>query len=218
VKSCVLFLQRNHRLNAEALAAVQSALEIKITAYNDEPGPSDQELKELKPDLILNFLCDKVHRGAVLTYPTINFHPAPPEYPGRGGASLALYDGKVEFGATAHSMIKKVDAGVIYDVETFAIKKNDGCDDVFRKAEDACLILLRRNLQRIKIGGKPPTPLKLQWSGKSMSRKDFDQWLILNPANKDEFLKKIRAASHPKFPGPYVIVHGLKFAFVPESK
>jgi hypothetical protein len=44
-------------------------------------------------------------------YGAVNFHPGPPSYPGWAPAHFALYDQADEFGATAHLMVEKVDAG-----------------------------------------------------------------------------------------------------------
>src|SRR5258707_14038024 len=42
-----------------------------------------------------------------------NFHPGPPAYPGWAPAHFALYDRARVFGATAHVMTERVDAGPI---------------------------------------------------------------------------------------------------------
>lgn len=47
---------------------------------------------------------------------TINFHGASPEYPGRDPHHWASYDSAKVFGATAHAMWPKVDAGQICGV------------------------------------------------------------------------------------------------------
>jgi len=42
-----------------------------------------------------------------------NIHPGPPEYPGSYPIAFALKDNALKYGATAHEMIEKVDAGPI---------------------------------------------------------------------------------------------------------
>ena len=56
-----------------------------------------------------------------LGYGAVNFHPGPPSYPGWAPAHFALYDQADEFGATAHLMVEKVDAGPIIDLAAFPI-------------------------------------------------------------------------------------------------
>ena len=65
---------------------------------------------------------------------SINFHPAPPKYPGTGCASYAIYNGERRYGATAHIMNDKYDDGAILRVKYFKISNYDYCDDLFNKA------------------------------------------------------------------------------------
>jgi hypothetical protein len=50
------------------------------------------------------------------------------------------------------------------------------------------------------------------WKRKPMTRKQFDEWLILNETEREDFIRKIQAARHSEFPGPYVFIHGYRFA------
>src|SRR5512140_3096248 len=59
-----------------------------------------------------------------LGYGAYNFHSGPPNYPGRTPAHFATFDRACEFGATAHVMTERVDAGAIVGVESFAIPAN----------------------------------------------------------------------------------------------
>src|SRR6266481_2419879 len=64
-------------------------------------------------------LIDRAHIAA------INFHPAPPDYPGSGCVNLALYDGAKTYGVTAHVMNEKVDNGPIIHCRRFPIFPQD---------------------------------------------------------------------------------------------
>ena len=55
-----------------------------------------------------------------------NFHPGPPEFPGRFPSVFALYKGASQFGVTAHEMTAAVDAGPIITADWFKIPGN--CD------------------------------------------------------------------------------------------
>src|SRR5258708_26254606 len=59
-----------------------------------------------------------VCRGVLarLGYGALNFHPAPPGYPGWAPSHFALYERAQQFGATVHVMVEQVDAGPIVDV------------------------------------------------------------------------------------------------------
>ena len=45
--------------------------------------------------------------------PSYNFHPGPPNRPGRYPSVFALYDNARHFGITVHEMLPKVDSGAI---------------------------------------------------------------------------------------------------------
>src|SRR5688572_22055354 len=47
---------------------------------------------------------------AALPGPAYNFHPGPPERPGRYPSVFALYEGAQAFGVTVHEMIARVDS------------------------------------------------------------------------------------------------------------
>lgn len=50
-----------------------------------------------------------------------NFHPGPPELPGRRAALRAAEGGSNTYGVTFHTMAEKVDAGPIHAVRRFAL-------------------------------------------------------------------------------------------------
>jgi methionyl-tRNA formyltransferase len=56
-----------------------------------------------------------------LGYGAYNFHPGPPNYPGWAPSYFAIYHQVTEFGATAHQMVERVDAGPIVGLETFRV-------------------------------------------------------------------------------------------------
>lgn len=209
MKSCVLFLRKNHRFNEDAVRIVRGGLQI-VGVFDESSAASGGQIPA---DFYLNFFCEHIHRGRVLESPNVNFHPAPPQYPGRGSASVALFDGAERFGATAHGMVGKVDSGPIYRVRTFPILENDDCDALFSKAEILCLDLLGETVAHLaRHGDLPDADADAAWSGRAMSRKDFDRWLVLDQNDETAFRRKVRAARHPKFKGPYVYVHGHRFA------
>ena len=51
----------------------------------------------------------------------INFHTAPPKYPGTGGYSMAIYNKDRVYGVTAHYIDEKVDHGEIFHTLYFPI-------------------------------------------------------------------------------------------------
>jgi len=212
--SCVLLLGDNKRLNKQAIRLVRRYLRVKKVVYFYKQGITEARVAALKPDYVLNFLSDKVLKGALLKFKNVNFHPAPPEWPGRGSASMALFNADKTYGATAHVMEPNVDSGAILLVKRFPISADQLCEDVFRQGKEACLVLLERVLRHIRKYGSLPPQIPEKWRGKPCNKRDFQKWLILNPGNKREFISKIKASKHSIFPGPYLIVHGYKFGLL----
>lgn len=206
---CILLAPPQHRLTGAAIVLCAQDYHVVIGNHLN-----DEKLAETHCDLLVSFLSDRILPGSCLKSPNVNFHPAPPRYPGRGGASYAIFDGADEYGATAHVMHERVDAGPILLTEKFGIEPTDTCESLFERAEDSCLSLLEKTLDVVKSSRSLPPPNGEQWSGAAKTRKQFDRWLVLDPSDSDVFSRKIKAAVHTKFPGPYVELHGHKFALV----
>jgi methionyl-tRNA formyltransferase len=201
-----LCIPPDHALSSAAVRLVEAKFKTRVV-----PADKAALLDEKPGDMVLNFLGSTIFRGRVLDVSNVNFHPAPPEYPGRGGASRALFDGSATFGATAHRMERTPDSGPIYAVERFPIEPAEGCASVFARAEAACLDLLGGIVSHLAEHQTLPPPTDAKWVGRAMTRKQFEAWLVLDPADPESFERKIAAARHPRFPGPYVIVNGHRF-------
>jgi len=90
------------------------------------------DLEVLAPDMLrrarlIGFVTDVVvpaHILNALGFGAYNFHPGPPHYPGWVPAHCAIYDKAEYFGATAHVMAERVDAGPIIGFKMFGIPPN----------------------------------------------------------------------------------------------
>lgn len=169
-------------------------------------------------DVILNFLSPVILsadalRGARLG--AVNFHPAPPEWPGVGSASYALYAGDDQFGVTAHLMTERVDAGPILRVDRFPIDPDDTCDTLIERAMAQSLALFRSLVAEIASTGLP-VPSGDRWTRPAASRLQFERWMTITPdASADEVRRKVRALRSVHFPGPFVEVGGYRFELPP---
>lgn len=125
-------------------------------------------------DFLLNFLsAPRVRSSELAKFKTaINFHPAPPEYPGVGSASLALYDKRTEHGATAHLMDPLFDHGEIVRVRRFPIRET-GYTALWNRSIDECLKLFQEIVRDISHG-VPIVPMNIPWERNSYSRKEFE--------------------------------------------
>lgn len=212
--SCVILVGNNQKLNKEAINHTRKYFLIKKIVNFRDDNITEAQVAALKPEYVFNFLSDKILKGPLLKFKNINFHPAPPEWPGRGSASLALFHGAKYYGATAHIMNLSVDSGKILLVKRFPIFTGETCESVFARGEKACLALLKKAVSYISKHGQLPFVCAEVWKRKPSTRKEFQKWLILDPKNKKEFIKKIKSATHSRFSGPYVMIHGYKFGLV----
>jgi methionyl-tRNA formyltransferase len=216
-KSCILLIGKQENLNRSAILFAQQILDIKALVRHEDKHLDEEFLAQLKPDFVLSFLSEKILKGPLLRCPNVNFHPAPPEWPGRGGASLAIYHRAETYGATAHIMNPIVDSGPILAVQRFPILPGESCESLFDRAEHACLELFYEVGAHISAQGGLPKISGENWKRKPMTRKQFEKWLVLNEKDKDDFIRKIQAARHSQYPGPYVFIHGHKFALLEDA-
>lgn len=102
----------------------------------------------------------------------VNFHPAPPDYPGSAANHLALYEGAERFGVTAHGMVSRIDAGPILAVADFPIPPDIGHRTLDELTWPALLMLVSR-LAPSLTGTVPwPPPPPLCWRGPARRRGD----------------------------------------------
>lgn len=177
-------------------------------------------LTEKPVDFIFNFLSPTILPAEVLSgarRAAINFHPAPPEWPGVGSASFALFENASEFGATAHVMTTRVDAGPILRVLRFPISAGDTCERLFDHSLNISMQLFYSLLTDLAVLGKIE-PCGESWGRKAVTRKQFEEWMTLSPSDPVELIhRKERALRHTRFPGPFMQVAGLRFELPPRK-
>ena len=221
--TCVLLMSAHQHLADSAEDFCRRLFTVRYTCRRERrDNAMPQELSDLirggEIDYLLNFLSPIIIPGDVLAAvkrDAINFHPAPPEWPGVGSASYALYHGEKTFGVTAHQMIPKVDSGPIYDVLRFPILPGDDCEAVFRRAIEHALVQFYYLLPRLAADGALK-PSGDTWKRKPIKRKEFEAWMTMTPDTPpDEMKRKIRATRHPRYSGPYLQVGNWRFELPP---
>ena len=109
--------------------------------------------------------------SSALGFGAYNFHPGPPHYPGWVPAHFAIYNKASYFGATAHVMIERVDAGPIVGVKMFDIPPNTS---VLRLQELAFVELARlfwHLAPALATQSEPLAELPVRWSGTKSTRR-----------------------------------------------
>jgi methionyl-tRNA formyltransferase len=145
-----------------------------------------------------------------------NFHPGPPDYPGWAPAHFALYDRARMFGATAHRMVERVDAGPIIGIETFPILDNIGVRELEQIAFIRLAYLFWRLSKDLATRSEPMPTLPITWSGRKSTRTDYVSACQI-PADISEAELKLRVrAFHDDFRAiyPTINLHGFQFQLV----
>ena len=147
-----------------------------------------------------------------------NFHPGPPTYPGWAPAHFAWYERAKIFGATAHLMTERVDAGPIVGTETFIIPQGISVRELEQIAYVRLAYLFWRLARQLATQTEPLRTLPIEW-GKGRSTRQMYESICNIPLNisKEELDRRI-GAFHDDFRGihPTVTLHGIKFRAVCE--
>ncbi len=118
---------------------------------------------------------------ARLEGPGYNFHPGPPERPGRYPSVFALFDNAADFGITVHEMAPQVDSGPIVMTERFAIP----ADSDLRALENLTLTKLAESFKRMAPYfanvARPLPHLPIAWTGRRTRRADYEALRIITP-------------------------------------
>nr|WP_011899475.1 formyltransferase family protein [Vibrio anguillarum]CAJ87702.1 putative methionyl-tRNA formyltransferase [Vibrio anguillarum serovar O2] len=154
----------------------------------------------------------------------INFHPAPPEYPGSGCVNFALYDNAAEYGVTAHIMNELVDNGDILEVRRFALTPCDDLSSVLsRTHNELCNLCLDFISGIYFLGGKfieerLATSANEKWRGNARRLRELESLQKVNPNISEDELKRVVRATYIEGYPPVIELHGFKFCLELESK
>jgi methionyl-tRNA formyltransferase len=150
-------------------------------------------------------------------YGAYNFHPGPPEYPGWAPYSFALYDDAVTFGATAHRMTDRVDAGPVVGVERFPVPHGLTLPQLLNRTNGAMFQLFASLADALVNRPEPLAELAVNWGHKKTTKRDFSARCQLSPdISVDELHRIVRAFGiGDGFTVPETRLHGIRFALVP---
>lgn len=216
--TCALLLTDDLELAEPAERLVRSLFQLRHVSMHSRtekrfPDQASELIEKGEVDVLLNYLAPMIVPGSVLSRvrrEAINFHPAPPAWPGIGSASYALYRGDKTFGATAHRMTSRIDAGDIVRVVRFPVLPDDSCDSLFKRGLASTLPLLTEVCEELARTGTL-TPSGEVWDRPAITRNEFERWMTLSPADPpDEVNRKVRALRHPRFPGPFFEIDGVR--------
>jgi methionyl-tRNA formyltransferase len=108
-----------------------------------------------------------------LGYGAYNFHPGSPNFPGWAPARFAVHRQATEFGATAHVMTERVDAGPIVGTELFPVPAGISFSGLEELAYAHLARLFRRLAKSLATEIEPLPELPISWSGQKTSRRFY---------------------------------------------
>jgi len=171
-----------------ALSIIPATSPVSLETACADAGPETRLLSFCSPII--------VPRGSLscLSGPAYNFHPGPPERPGRYPSVFALYEGAEQFGVTIHEMLASVDSGPIVAAEWFDIPPR--CD--LQKLEEMTLVhlvtLFRGLAPHLATDPTPLPRLTIPWRGRKTTKADCDALCAVAPdMDADEAARRRRA-------------------------
>lgn len=157
------------------------------------------------------YLIDKASIAA------INFHPAPPEYPGSGCLNFALYDEAKDYGVTAHLMNEKVDNGKILACHRFPIQKSDTVDSLLERTHLEMLELFCNVTAGIGNGGAKYIERLIfesadeKWNGEARKVSELRKLQTIDKNATEQELERVIRATYTELYPPKVVLHGFEF-------
>lgn len=141
---------------------------------------------------------------------SLNFHPAPPEYPGVGCVNFALYEGAEEYGVTCHHMVAQVDSGPIVAVRRFPIYAWDTVASLLTRTYAYLEVLFYEVMDRLLAGDELPLAPE-RWRRPAFTRRDLDMLSRIEPGmTEEEVQRRVRATTFGPW-RPFVLLHGHRF-------
>ncbi len=194
----------------------QDHIKANFTNYQIIEGENTDPLPNIEDscDYLISFLSPWIIPESILTKAkyAINFHPAPPKYPGTGCYNFAIYDKQTQYGATCHHMATKVDTGNIIDVKFFPLYPQDTVYTLKNRTMDNMIQLFYEITNLIK--NNQPLPVSdLHWLRQPYKRKDLVELCRIDKnMSQEEISLRIQATY---FPGakdqPFIEIGGKKF-------
>jgi methionyl-tRNA formyltransferase len=213
----ILFLSKKNDIYAEqALAYLKNNVDSVDVFWGTWGDLLPKEIKSWRGDIIISYLSRWILSAEILTRASmysINFHPAPPEYPGIGGYNFALYNLDKVYGVTCHLMNEKVDSGKIIRVVRFPIQDNDNVKSLIEKTYVHMLNLFKEFVDSLSSNDFLITDDVETWNTKKFKRTDLDNLSIIRiDMSIKEIERRIKATLYGDFK-PYIILHGHKFFY-----
>lgn len=210
----VLFLGKPGDTRCEAAIDLCERSFSNVNAYTGDWGSSIPDgALAWSGDLIVSYLSRWIVPAELLErarVAAINFHPAPPEYPGYACTSFALYEDAADYGVTCHHMDAAVDTGPIVKVRRFPVEAEDDLASLLERTYGELFTLFAETIALLRAGCPLPQSDET-WTRKPFTRKEF---LPLTTVTVDTPIDEIRRRARATLPGqPVLRIGQCEFAF-----
>jgi len=215
-KQAVLFLgKKNDPYVEKALKFCQSNFYEVHSHLGNWGDPLPEGIGWWDGDYIISYLSRWIVPDSLLQKAkigAINFHPAPPEFPGFGPNNFALYEGAQEYGVTCHRMAAQVDTGEIIAVKRFPLLPTDDINTLLMRTYDYQLVLFY-DIMGLILQGKDLPKSQDSWTRKPFTRKELDALGVITPdMSREEISRRIKSTSFQGWK-PTIELHGYVFEF-----
>jgi methionyl-tRNA formyltransferase len=182
-----------------------------LNIFNQE-NPYNEDKYDDRINFSMSFLNPFIIKDErIINKKCINIHPSSPKYRGVCGSSMALYNNDEYFGATAHYIDNKIDNGEIILVNYFKIH-HENCYLLGEEAKLQSLLLAKNILEAITHTNQLPLGNNsYKWGDIMMTRKRFQDWMIIDLSDNEEMVNKLRGCYNKEYPGPYVKINNKVF-------
>ena len=171
---------------------------------------------------LIGFSTTVIVPGSILSalgYGAYNFHPGPPNYPGLMPAQMAVLEGAILYGVTAHVMIDRVDAGPIVGLDLFSVPQGSTAMELLGQAFQQMGIVFARLARPLAADPAPLPVLSVIWSKAKSTRQSMRRLSQVSPDLDAEGLDRVmRAFGGGQFGiYPTVLLQGRRFRLVPDA-
>ncbi len=182
-------------------------------------------------DFIISYLCPKIIPKWVLDMgdTSINFHPAPPKYPGIGGYNFAIYNGDTEYGVTMHYIVEKVNSGEIIVARYFPMFDTDTVKSLKDRSMTELLSIFFDWMGEIVQYGEFNSLINRknrEWEHEPYTHEDLiklynidkDLFYYYESSYKEKDIERLLRATYFENgkDGPYIEINGKKWRLTPE--
>ena len=188
-----------------------SDVNVRLGGFGD--GKVDYDFGGWEGEMIISYLSPWIVPEHLLSRArlwAINFHPAPPEYPGIGCYNFALYDNSPMYGVTCHHMAQQVDTGNIVAVKRFPVYQTDTVAKLISRTQDYQLSFFYDIMNMVICGAGLPSSQE-RWLRPPYTRKELNKLSqITLDMSTGEIERRVRATTFGKW---RPTIHAGRFTF-----